>query len=374
MLYLMKQRVGTGVLTSQSKEMMEVSVLYLENLVTMASKKQGRMSKQSKSLKIRGNFDNESVTSHEHETEILDVHNQSPPVLRRVSQRQTVMPKYLEDYILLIEEEGERLLLCLNDEPRDFSEAKESKDWILACEDEIHLIIKNQTWNLVDLPYGAKPISLKWVIKLKCNSDGSINKHKARIVAKGYVQQRGVDFDEVFAPVARLETIRLLINLAASNGWEIHHLDVKTAFLHGELKETVYVTQPEGFEEKGCEDKVYKLKKALYGPRAWNDKLNKILKELKFEKCSKEPSVYRKVVSENLLLVAVYVDDLFVTGTNIKIIDVFKKEMSSKFEMSDLGKLTYYLGMEVCQHEGGITLNQERYALKNPRRSWDERV
>ena len=290
------------------------------------------------------------------------------PDLRR-STRQSFKRKYLDDHVLLAEEEGERLLLCLNHEPFDFNEAKESKEWIQACEEEIHSITKNDTWNLMELPLGVKPIGLKWVFKIKRNSDGSINKYKARLVAKGYVQKYGVDFEEVFAPVARIETMRLLVNLAASNGWEIHHLDVKTAFLHGELKETVYVTQPKGFKEKGHEDKVYKLNKALYGlrqaSRAWNNKLNRVLKELKFEKCSKEPSVYRKVMGENItLLVAVYVDDLFVTGTNTKIIDDFKREMSSKFEMSDLGKLTYYLGIEVCQHEEGITLTQHRYAKR----------
>ncbi|KAG7559183.1 Integrase catalytic core [Arabidopsis thaliana x Arabidopsis arenosa] len=306
-------------------------------------------------------------SNEEEESENVDPSCVSPPVLRR-TERQIIKPKYLEDYVLMAEEEGEVLLLCLNDEPRSFHEAKEIKEWINACEDEINSIEKLKTWNLVDLPLGASPIGLKWVFKLKRNSDGSINKYKARLVAKGYVQQYGVDFEEVFAPVARIETIRLLIDLAASHGWEIHHLDVKTAFLHGELKETVYVNQPEGFEIKGEENKVYKLNKALYGlrqaPRAWNNKLNQILCELHFKKCSKEPSVYRKEVGKHLLVIAVYVDDLFVTGTNLKIIKEFKEEMSSKFEMSDLGKLTYYLGIEVIQHNEGIALNQHRYALK----------
>lgn len=157
--------------------------------------------------------------------------------------------------------------MYLNNEPRNFGEAKESRSWTRACEEKIESIIKNKTWTLVELPYGAKPIGLKWVFKLKRNSDGNINKYKARLVAKGYVQRHGIDFDEVFAPVARIETIRLLVILAAANGWEVHHLDVKTSFLHGELKEVVYVTQPEGFEKKGCKGKVYKLNKALYGLR-----------------------------------------------------------------------------------------------------------
>lgn len=154
--------------------------------------------------------------------------------------------------------------------------------------------------------------------------------------------------------------------MAAENKWEIHHLDVKTAFLHGELNEDVYVSQPEGFEKKGEEHKVFKLSNALYGlrqaPRAWNTKLDQILKRLRFKKCSKENSVYRREDGSSLLIVAIYVDDLFVTGTSVKEIKDFKKDMSSNFEMSDLGLLTYYLGLEVRQSSGCIMINQEAYA------------
>lgn len=241
-------------------------------------------------------LDNVENTAEDNETEITESDPQTLPLRR--TQRERTRPTYLNDYVLitevecfyLAEEEGEILLLSMNEEPRDFYEAKKKKEWITACEDELCSIEKTHTWDLVDPPEGAKSIGLKWVFKLKRNSDGSINKHKARLVAKGYVQRHGIDFEEVFAPVARLETIRLLVNLAASNGWEVHHLDVKTAFLHGELQETVYVFQPEGFEKKGKEEKVYKLNKALYGlrqaPRAWNNKLNQILYELQFRKCS----------------------------------------------------------------------------------------
>ncbi|KAG7594051.1 Integrase catalytic core [Arabidopsis thaliana x Arabidopsis arenosa] len=313
--------------------------------------------------------DSENETTHEQEQEhdVIEPVNPAPPILRR-TERQINKPKYLEDYVLLAEEEGETLLLCLNNEPKNFAEAKTSKEWILACEEEINSIEKFKVWDLVDLPLGVKPIGLKWVFKLKRNLDGSINKYKARLVAKGYVQQYGVDFEEVFALVARIETIRLLIKLAASHGWEIHHLDVKTAFLHGELKENVYVYQPEGFEREESRNRVYKLNKALYGlrqaPRAWNNKLNHILLELQFVKCSKEPTVYRREVKEHVLIIAVYVDDIFVTGTSLDIINEFKTEMSLRFDMSDLGKLSYYLGIEVIQHVEGITLNQTRYALK----------
>ena len=315
---------------------------------------------------IEGGNDNETEVIEQNGTsESDDEHEESQ--LRR-SSRTRRQPEYLNDYVCLAEVEGERLLLAVNEEPWDFSEAKDTQEWVLACEDEIKSISKNKCWDLVDLPVGVKPKGLKWVFKLKRNPDGSINKYKARLVAKGYVQKHGVDFDEVFAPVARIETIRFILALAASNNWEIHHLDVKTAFLHGELKETVYVTQPEGFEVKGEENKVYKLKKALYSlkqaPRAWNNKLNEILKGLSFEKCSKEHSLYRRKDRNHFLIVAVYVDDLLVTGSNVKMIIEFKEQMATKFEMSDLGRLTYYLGIEVLQTNGCIMLRQERYAIK----------
>lgn len=189
-------------------------------------------------------------------------------------------------------------------------------------------IEKNNTWDLVELPEGVKPIGLKWIFKIKRNADGTICKYKARLVVKGYVQKHGVDYDEVFAPVARMETIHLIIALAAAHSWDIHHLDVKTAFLHGELKEDVFVVQPERFIVQGQEQKVYKLRKALYGlrqaPRAWNVKLNEILRGLSFQRCSKEPSLYHKKKNGFILIVVVYVDDLLVTGSSLDQILDFK--------------------------------------------------
>ena len=286
----------------------------------------------------------------------------------RRSARVSTRPRYLDGYILFAEVEGERLLMIINEESWDFKEAKELKVWVDACKDEIFLIEKNNTWDLVVLPAGVKPIGLKWVFKIKRNADGTISKYKARLVAKGYVQRHGVDYDEVFPHAARIETIRLIIALAGSYGWEVHHLDVKTAFLHGELKEDVFVMQPEGFVVAGEENKVYKLKKVLYGlrqaPRAWNIKLNQILRDLSFRRFSKEPSLYRREHGHEMLIVVVYVDDLLVTGSSIKAILEFKREMQTNFEMSDLGLLTYYLGIELQQGKDGIVVKQDRYALR----------
>jgi hypothetical protein len=251
-------------------------------------------------------------------------------------------------------------LLTVMEEPSCFSEAVDDPNWVQAMDNEMQSICKNGTWELAILPPGQKPIGLKWVYKLKKNADGGVVKHKARLVAKGYVQQQGVDFDEVFAPVARLDTIRLILALAANRGWQVHHLDVKTAFLNGELEEEVYVAQPEGYVEKGKEKMVLKLSKALYGlrqaPRAWNIKLDKSLRLLGFSKCASEPAVYKRGIGKNAVILGVYVDDLIVTGADVSEIDRFKKQMTSQFEMSDLGLLSFYLGIEVEQCADYITI------------------
>ncbi|KAD3066473.1 hypothetical protein E3N88_34353 [Mikania micrantha] len=246
---------------------------------------------------------------------------------------------------------GSDSLLLVDDEPSSYKEAVEDEEWKAAMRTEMESIENNGTWKLVELPKGQKAIGLKWVFKVKKDGNGEISKYKARIVAKGYVQQKGVDFDEVFAPVAQLETIRLILALAAKEGWFVHLLDVKSAFLNGELEEEVFVSQPDGFVVKEKEKMVYRLVKSLYGlrqaPRAWNVKLDQVLKSIGFNRCSHEPMVYRLNKRDVTLTVAVYVYDLLVTGSNERKFKQFKGEMKKIFEMSDLGKLSYYLGIEV---------------------------
>jgi hypothetical protein len=178
------------------------------------------------------------------------------------------------------------------EEPSCYCDAAGKPEWEEAMNREIESIEKNATWTLTTLPAGHKSIGLKWVYKLKKNSEGEVIKHKARLVAKGYVQKQGIDFEEVFAPVARLDTVRLILAVAANRGWEVHHLDVKSTFLNGELEEEVYVSQPEGYTVKNKEHLVLRLSKALYGlrqaPWAWNIKLDKSLKNLGFRRCVQE--------------------------------------------------------------------------------------
>ena len=290
--------------------------------------------------------------------------------LRRSSRTHSIPPRFndffIEDGINREHNNGD-LLLAMKDEPVNYNQAKKDCNWVNAMKSELEAIEKNNTWVLVEPPR-SKVIGLKWIFKLKRDKNGEIVKHKARLVAKGYVQEQGIDFEEVFAPVARMETVRLIIALAAQLGWEIHHLDVKTAFLNGDLKETVFVTQPEGFVKKGHENKVYRLKKALYGlrqaPRAWNAKLNNTLKRLGFSRCLQEQAVYNKFVGNKIIIVGVYVDDLVVTGSNLELINEFKNQMEKEFEMSNLGLLSYYLGIEVTQTKTGVIIKQEAYAKK----------
>uniref|UniRef100_A0ACD5ZKI0 Uncharacterized protein n=1 Tax=Avena sativa TaxID=4498 RepID=A0ACD5ZKI0_AVESA len=178
----------------------------------------------------------------------------------------------------------------------------------------------------------------------------------------------GVDFDDAFAPVARMESVRLLLALAAQEGWRVHHMDVKSAFLNGDLKEEVYVQQPPGFANPGQEGKVLRLRKALYGlrqaSRAWNAKLDSTLKTMGFGQSPHEAAVYRRGNGGNALLVGVYVGDLVITGTKDAEVAAFKEEMKAAFQMSDLGLLSFDLGIEVHQDHSGITLRQTAYAKR----------
>jgi hypothetical protein len=259
------------------------------------------------------------------------------------------------------------LCLVAAEEPNSVEQALTESYWRDAMQAEMKAIEANRTWEVSELPRNHKAIGLKWVFKVKKDPEGNIVKYKARLVAKGYAQRHGVDFDEVFAPVARIETVRVLLALAAHGGWEVHHMDVKSAFLNGDLSETVFVQQPPGFIV-GKGDKVLRLRKALYGlrqaPRAWNFKLDKELSALGFVRSKLDNAVYKRSSKDSLLIVGVYVDDLIILGPKIEDINQFKAEMKLKFNMSDLGLLSYYLGIEVKQGKGGITLSQAAYAVR----------
>jgi len=221
-------------------------------------------------------------------------------------------------------------------EPVDFEEAKMDQNWIAVMKEELFMIERNKTWELVDRPQNRKVIGVKWVYRTKLNADGLINKYKARLVVKGYAQKFGVDYLDTFAPVARLDTIRLLLDVAAQENWKVYQLDVKLVFLNSFLQEKIYVEQPEGYVKEGEEDKFCLLKKALYGlkqaPRAWYSRIDEHLQNLGFAKSFSESTLLVKQNGANILIISLYVDDLFVTGNNTSLVEKFKQEMMEVFD------------------------------------------
>ncbi|GJR13638.1 retrovirus-related pol polyprotein from transposon TNT 1-94 [Tanacetum coccineum] len=232
--------------------------------------------------------------------------------------------------------------------------------------EEIHEFERLDVWILVPCPDNILIIPLKWIFKIKLDEYGDVLKNKARLVAKGYRQEAGIDFEESFAPVARLEAIRLFIAHAASMNMVIFQMDVKTAFLNGELNEVVYVSQPEGFVDPEHPSHVYRLKKALYGlkqaPRAWYDKLSAFLIKSGFTKGVVDPTLFTRKTGKHLLLVQIYVDDIIFASTNPKACKLFAFEMNSTFKMSMMGQMSFFLGLQVSQNPRGIFINQSKYA------------
>lgn len=189
------------------------------------------------------------------------------------------------------------------------------------------------------------------------------------MVAKFYGKEYGIDYTEVYAPVARMDTIRLMIAVAAQRGWSILHMDVKSVFLHGTIDEDIYVQQPQGYIIKGQEQKVYKLNKALYGlkqaSRAWFSRIEGYFLKEEFLRSNAEQTLFIKEDNKgSILYVNVYVDDLIYTGNNPKMLNEFKRSMQDEFEMTDLGKMRFFLGIEVVQTSEGVHISQRKYALE----------
>jgi hypothetical protein len=291
------------------------------------------------------------------------------PASRSRSRR---VPFWMEDYMSggeFTEEEAEQNLFLFTSltDPVTFEEAVKFSKWRIAMKMEIDTIERNETWELIDLPKRMKKIGVKWVFKTKLNENGEVDKCKARLVAKGYAQQHGIDYTEVFAPVARWDSIRMVIALAARHGWNVYQLDVKSVFLYGKLNEVVFVEQPRGYEKKGEEHKVYRLKKALYGlkqaPRAWYSRIETYFVKEGFERCNCEHTLFIKTGNEGtILIVSLYVDDLIFTGNSESLFVKFKNSMKLEFDMTDLGKMKYFLGVEVLQNSDGIYISQKKYA------------
>jgi hypothetical protein len=252
--------------------------------------------------------------------------------------------------------------------PRNIQEALGSPKWRKAVMDEMKALETNETWDVMELPRGKRPVGCKWVFNVKYKADGTIERYKARLVAKGYTQTYGIDYTETFAPVAKLNTVRVLLSLAANLDWPLQQLDIKNAFLNGKLEEEVYMMLPPGFSKGNEGNKVCKLKKSLYGlkqsPRAWFDRFANVLKGQGYQQGQSDHTMFFKIFEDGTkTILIVYVDDIILTGDNTVEIERLKGGLAAEFEVKDLGQIRYFLGMEVARSKKGISVSQRKYVL-----------
>ena len=233
--------------------------------------------------------------------------------------------------------------------------------------EEMRALVENHTWDLVPASETTpKPIGYQWVYKIKHNADDTINRFKAWLVAKGYAQTHEIDYDEIFAPISKMTIVHTLIATTSAKGWHLHQMNVKNAFLHGELEEEFYMLQPPGFESHKHPQAVCRLKKSLYdlkqAPKAWCAKTTQYLHEEGFQMCQADNSLYTRNDAKYTLVILLYVDDLVIGGKDLVVIQNTKSLLSNKFEMKDLGELHYFLGIEVIRTPDGLLLTQRHYA------------
>jgi hypothetical protein len=266
----------------------------------------------------------------------------------RRSQRERKRPDYYGVWIHSVE--------TTNEEPTTAEEAlkgPEKLEWKNAMEKEIQSMHQNEVWDLVELPNERKAIGCRWVFKKKIGAGGEIERYKARLVAQGCSQKYGLDYDETFCPVIRFESVRTVIAIAAQNSLQLHQMDFTSAFLNGDLKDEIYMKQPDGFVESGKEQLVCKLKRSLYGlkqsPRCWNSSLDNQLRLMKFRQSHNDPCIYVTDAQTGGVefVLGVYVDDVILAGRNEDHIKEVKRILAEKFDLKDLGELKYFLGVSV---------------------------
>lgn len=256
--------------------------------------------------------------------------------------------------------------------PQSFEEAMRSAEaskWRRAAEEEYNSLLENNTWSLEDLPPGRTPIEGKWIFRRKLGADGNVDRYKARFVVRGFKQVSGVDYieTELFSPVVRNQSIRFMVALSAKLDMLLEHMDVVTAFLNGDLKETVYIKQPQGFEDPNFPEKFCKLLKALYGlkqsPKTWFEKIDEFLLSIGFKHSLSDPNLYIMNEKDGFAVLALYVDDLVLAATNRKLMDKIKVALIERFKMKNLGDLSYCLRVQVLRDRsaGIIMLHQSKY-------------
>ena len=253
-------------------------------------------------------------------------------------------------------------------EPRSYSEAAVHPEWQGAMRSELQALQDNGTWTLTSLPAGKTPIGCRWVYKVKHRSDGSIERYKARLVAQGFTQLEGIDYQDTFSPTAKIVTVRCLLALAAARGWALHQLDVNNVFLHGDLHEEIYMSPPPGLRRQGEDNMVCRLHKSLYGlkqaSRQWFSKFSEAIQAAGYVQSRADYSLFTKTQGKSFTALLIYVDDILITGNDSMSITEIKKFLHSKFRLKDLGDLKFFLGIEVSTSKNGIFISQRKYALE----------
>jgi hypothetical protein len=249
-------------------------------------------------------------------------------------------------------------------EPYRVEDVLRDSDWVLAMQEELNNFMRNDVWHLVPRP-NQNVVATKWVFRNKQDEHGVMTRNKARLVPKGYSQVEGLDFGETYAPVARLESIRILLAYATYHGFKVYQMDVKSTFLNGPIKEEVYVEKPLGFEDSEYPNHVYKLSKALYGlkqaPRAWYECLRDFLITNGFKVRKAGPTLFTKTIAKDLFVCQIYVDDIIFGSTNKSTCEEFSRIMIQKLKMSMMGELKYFLGFQVKQLQDGTFNSQTKY-------------
>lgn len=308
--------------------------------------------------------ENDVVENYVQEENIPEVVNEIPDVnVIQRPRRETAgkLPDRYNDFVMSVNEK--------HFEPANFKEAMNCDNrehWLKAMKDELKSINDNKTWELSELPSNRKAIGSKWVYKLKFDNQGNITRYKARLVAQGFNQKYGTDYDEIFAPVARSTTFRILLSVAAKKKYQVKHFDIKTAFLNGKLDEVIYMKQPPGFE---IDNRVCKLTKSLYGlkqaARQWNNEIHRVLSEIGCDRSNEDQCLYSLKRNKETAYIIIHVDDLLIAGSNNKIIDFISTKIGKEFEIKDLGEVSQFLGIDVSKDEyGNYFLGQQKYIDK----------
>jgi len=251
--------------------------------------------------------------------------------------------------------------------PSSVRDALADPHWRRAMEEEYAALLANQTWDLVPRPSGCNVVTGKWIWTHKRRADGTLERYKARWVLRGFTQRPGVDYDETFSPVVKPATVRTVLSLALSHTWPVHQLDVKNAFLHGTLSETVYCSQPAGFVDSSRPDMVCRLNKSLYGlkqaPRAWYSRFATFLMTLGFTEAKSDTSLFIYRRGDETAYLLLYVDDIVLTASSQQLLQSVISSLQQEFAMKDLSQLHHFLGVTVEPRSSGLLLHQRQYAL-----------